>query len=143
LLLFLIAPLALAQETGRVYRVPFHSVNSMILLDVTVNGNPAVMLLDTGANNSIVTPAAAGLRANLAPLKRNSGAGASGDYTEAVIALCLDKHCWLNRDVLAMDLSEANKNAGARLDGFIGQDILREFSAVRIDYKAGVIEFRK
>jgi hypothetical protein len=143
LLLLLLSPLAVAQEAGRVYRVPFHSVNSMILLDVTVNGNPAVMLLDTGANNSIVSPDAAGLKANLAPLKRNSGAGASGDYTKAVIALCLDKRCWLNRDVLAMDLSEASKNAGARLDGFIGQDILREFSAVRIDYKAGVIEFRK
>jgi hypothetical protein len=28
-------------------------------------------------------------------------------------------------------------------DGFIGQDILRESSAVRIDYKASVVEFEK
>ena len=42
-----------------------------------------------------------------------------------------------------MDLSEASKHLGTRIDGFVGQDILREFSAVRIDYKAGVVEFEK
>jgi hypothetical protein len=39
--------------------------------------------------------------------------------------------------------SETSKRLGTRIDGFLGQDILREFSAVRIDYKGGVIEFEK
>jgi hypothetical protein len=39
-----------------------------------------------------------------------------------------------------MDLSDASKRVGAQIDGFIGQDILAEFSAVRIDYKAHVLE---
>jgi hypothetical protein len=30
-----------------------------------------------------------------------------------------------------------------RIDGMFGEDILREFSTVSVDYKAGVIEFRK
>ncbi|HKW34139.1 MAG TPA: hypothetical protein VJN92_14100 [Candidatus Acidoferrum sp.] len=45
--------------------------------------------------------------------------------------------------ILVMDLSEASKNLGTRIDGFVGQDILREFSAVRIDYKAGLVEFEQ
>jgi len=40
-------------------------------------------------------------------------------------------------------MSEASKRIGERVDGFIGQDLLREFSVVRIDYKASVIEFEK
>jgi len=49
----------------------------------------------------------------------------------------------LERAVLAMDLSEAGKRIGERVDGFIGQDLLREFFVVRIDYKAGAVEFEK
>jgi hypothetical protein len=42
-----------------------------------------------------------------------------------------------------MDLSEARERLGTRIDGFIGQDVLREFSSVQIDYKAGKVELEK
>lgn len=54
LLALLFAGVVTAQEQHRTFTVPSHSVNGMILLDVSVNGKPAVLLLDTGANNSIV-----------------------------------------------------------------------------------------
>ncbi len=52
-----------AAQTHRTFRVPFHTVSGMILVDATVNGHPASLLLDTGANNSILSPQAAGLAA--------------------------------------------------------------------------------
>ena len=48
LIFFLLSPIARAQQT-KTYTVPFHSVNGLILLDAKVNGKPAVLLLDTGA----------------------------------------------------------------------------------------------
>jgi len=39
-----------------------------------------------------------------------------------------------------MDLSAASKRTGTRIDGFLGQDVLQEFSAMRIDFKAGALE---
>ena len=115
----------------------------MILLDATVNGKPAVLLLDTGANNSIVSPQAAGLTAaQLRSLQATqAGTGAEGDYIEVDPRLA-ERH-WLKRRVLVMDLADASKRMGAQVDGFLGQDILRSFSTVRVDYKAGVVEFEK
>ena len=44
-----------------------------------------------------------------------------------------------NRGVLVMDMSDARKRMGTDVDGFLGQDILREFASVRIDYKSQVL----
>ncbi|HKW34140.1 MAG TPA: aspartyl protease family protein [Candidatus Acidoferrum sp.] len=55
----------------------------MILLDATVNGTAAVLLLDTGADNSIMSPSVAGVSANLSPLKAGNGAGASGGLLQS------------------------------------------------------------
>lgn len=140
LLLIFLCPLALAQETNRVYCVPFHTVNGLILLDAAVNDKPAVLLLDTGADNSIVSPDAAGIKAKLDALKPEKTTGAAGDYAKTKIDLRLEKRHWIERSILVMDLSEASKQLGTRIDGFISQDILREFSAVRIDYKASFVE---
>jgi hypothetical protein len=42
-----------------------------------------------------------------------------------------------------MDLSDASKRMGAKIDGFIGTDVLSEFRAVRIDYKAQAVTLEK
>ena len=42
-----------------------------------------------------------------------------------------------------MELSDASKRLGTRIDGFIGEDLLEEFSAVRIDYKARLVELEE
>jgi hypothetical protein len=57
--------------------------------------------------------------------------------------LRLAERHWIDRAVLVMDLSEARERLGTRIDGFIGQDVLREFSSVQIDYKAGKVELEK
>jgi hypothetical protein len=59
--MLLIAGAVSAQEQHRVFSVPFHTAGSMILVDATVNGKPAVLLLDTGADFTIISPQASGL----------------------------------------------------------------------------------
>lgn len=145
LALLLLAGISQSQERPRTFRVPFHTVHEMILLDATVNGHFASLLLDTGANNSIVSPQAAGVTAvDLRALQATSaGTRAEGDYITLEVDLGLAERHWINRRVLVMDLSDASKRMGTRVDGFLGQDILRTFSAVRIDYREHAVEFKQ
>ena len=53
------------------------------------------------------------------------------------------KRHWIERPILVMDLSAASKQLGTRIDGFVGQDILREFSSVRIDYRNELVELQQ
>src|SRR5215467_4689698 len=140
LVLLLAAPFQVHAQT---FRVPFHSAGGMILLDGQVNGKPAVLLLDTGADFTLISPEASGLTAKLGALKATKPTGANGEYVKGRADLRLAERHWIDRTVLVMDLSEASKRLGTKIDGFIGQDLLREFSVVRIDYKAGQLEFEK
>ena len=130
LTVLVIAKFAVAGE-GKIYRVPFHTTNGMILLDGVVEGKPVSLLLDTGANNTIISAQAAGLAAvQLRGLEATKeGTGAEGDYIAREVDLRLDRRHWINRRVLVMDLSDASRRVGAQVDGFLGQDILREFPA--------------
>jgi len=64
-----IAGLAVADES-KTYRIPFHTVGGMILLDAVVDGKPASLPLDIGANNAVVTAQAAEVRQLIAVPKR-------------------------------------------------------------------------
>lgn len=102
----------------------------MILLDATVAGKPAsLLLLDTGANNTILSPQAVGLATvQLRALQATkAGTGAEGDYVTREVDLRLaERHC-MNRRVMVMDLSDTSKRMGTQVDGFLGQDVLRTF----------------
>jgi Aspartyl protease len=95
----LFAVAAVARE-GETYRVPFHTINGMILLDAVVDGKPASLLLDTGANNTIISTQAAGLATvQLRSLQATkAGTGAEGDC--------------ITRD---LDLRLGNRQLGKRL----------------------------
>jgi hypothetical protein len=142
LVLLLLAGVASPQEQPRTFRVPFHTVNGMVLLDAMVNGKPAVLLLDTGANLSIVDYRSAGFPAlKLDVLLPTGKTGAEGNcVSREVSKISLGLRSWLSRRTCLMDLSDASKRMGARIDGFVGQDLLQEFSAVRIDYKNHAVE---
>jgi len=104
----------------------FHSVNGMILLDAQLNGKPAVLVLDTGAVQTQMDKRVMMRQENLALLYVDMKIGTyhHNEYR-----------------ILATDLRPMLK--GIPADGLLGEDWLRSFRAVRIDYKANVIEFEK
>jgi|SRR5690242_4665073 len=130
---------AWAQDHPRALHVPFHSANGLILLDGQLNGKSGVFLLDTGSNVSFVDMRSAPLRFKADKVRR---VGMSG---------CIVVHTRVNlgdgkipdQKLCVADLSDISKDAGERVDGFLGEDTLRQFSSVRIDYKARVVELEK
>jgi predicted aspartyl protease len=118
----LFAGVASAQQQSHTFRVQFHSVDDLILLDVNVNGKPAVMLLDTGANVTLL---------------RHAPANAVAVEIEPSRAVT----------VTALDLEKVKvhlaKRDMERIDGLLGQDFLRYFSSVRIDYRTKTIELEQ
>jgi len=117
-LCFFLAPILHAQT----FRVPFHSANGLILLDLKVNSKPRVMLLDTGAKVTLLRHAPANAVAvELEP-----------SHAVTVSVLDLEK--------IGVHLAKRDM---AAIDGLLGQAFLRYFASVRIDYKASVIEFEK
>ena len=122
-----------AQAPSNVFRVPFHTVNGMILIDARVNGQPSVMLFDTGARTTLLSNVSA-------PTLQLSKPTYIGESARA--DLCLGSLTIASMFVV-VNLEQAKKQVGAHFDGILGQDILREFSSVRINYRASVVEFEK
>jgi len=81
-----------AQQSQRTFRVPFHTVNGTVLLDATVSNRPAVFLLDTDADFTLISPEAAGVSRKLDALSATSAAnttGAAGEYVKGRVDLRL------------------------------------------------------
>jgi len=121
-LLFFAGGLASAQEY-RTFSIPFHTINKMILLDATVNGKPIILVLDTGAVQTQV---------DRKTMMRHE------DFAVLYVDLKISTYRHSDYRILATDLRPILK--GIPADGILGEDWLRSFRAVRIDYKAGAVE---
>ncbi len=122
--LLLFAGVASPQELHRTFAVPFHVTNGVILLDATVNGKPAVMLLDTGANVTFFHRSSNDITFEIEP--------------HHFILL----HANSLNDLGIKRLIDIEKKF-PRIDGILGADALRQFSAVRIDFKNQVVELER
>jgi len=89
----------------------------LIFLQTTLDGKPAQLLLDTGSNVSF--------------------SFATGSYVR------MSGERFKTTDETAQRVVFRYPDELKTAQGIVGQDVLREFSAVRIDYKASVIEFEK
>ena len=125
---FLGIPLALfclpahAQER-KAFTVPFHDVKSLIVLDAQVNGKKVALVLDTGAMQT--------------QLDRKA-AGQSATYSILYVDLQMGNYRARSFRILATDLQRILRDIPTA-DGILGQDWLRSFRAVRIDYKAHTV----
>lgn len=94
--------------------IPFESHSGLIFLRTTLDKKPALLLLDTGANVSIVFKDGARI------IISDGAFHTLSEYPERTVFRYPDElH---------------------RAEGLVGEDILRGFSAVRIDYKKQVLE---
>ncbi len=127
---------------SEIVTVPFRTAESMILVEARVNDNRVMLVLDTGANNTIVSPRAYGsLQFKLRGMHNNeTGPGLRGDAVRLRANVALSNRVWVSQPVYVMNVDELTRRFGSPVDGLLGQDLLREFHAVRINYKSHVIE---
>lgn len=102
-----------------------------------VNGRPAVMLLDTGAAQTVVSVDAAGISPmELAESRFTSALALRGEAVLAPVDIQLGRRTWRQYPVAVMRLGEVSKTYGRRIDGLIGYDLLSQFDYVILDFKA-------
>lgn len=146
LVLFVLLLLPLPNRAHpEVSTVPFHTVETFILVQAKVNGNPATLLLDTGANRTIVSTRIYGnAQLNLQRIRQNpKGPGLAGESLRLRADVVLANHVWVAQPVSVMNLDDLRRDLGVEFDGLLGEDLLREFHAVRINYKTHVIELEQ
>jgi hypothetical protein len=111
---------------------------SAILLRGLVDEKPVVLILDTGASCTILARELVRLSPAALAASRFSedgpGLNANGRYTEATLELAGRR--WRNRTVVGMNMDEVSKAYGRRIDGLLGQDVLREFERITIDFRS-------
>lgn len=144
LALLFVTPSALPDKSD-IISIPFRSAQSMILVDARVNDNHATLLLDTGANHTIVSPKAYGdAQFQVRNLHRNDqGPGMQGDAMRLRVNFALANRVWISHPVYVLNVDELAHRFGTPVDGLLGQDVLQEFRSVRINYKAHVIELEQ
>jgi len=142
LFLVLLAPLPLPAQR-QIVSVPFRSVNSYMLVEVSIDGTPVTLLVDTGANNTILNARSIG-RVQL-PVSQpvNQGAGIIGNALRLRVHVEIAHQFIFSQLVSVMNLEDLSKRFQIHFDGLLGQDILNQFRSVRINYKAHVIELER
>jgi hypothetical protein len=138
---FLAFPQGAAAQAGNT--VPFRQVQNMILIDAEVERHRVTLLLDTGANNTLVSVDFGTATQHIKAMKAAGQVGAEGDYVRAKVDLRISSHHWIDQDVLLVNTSDLSKRMGVKIDGLIGEDILQEFASVRIDYRSKTIELSR
>jgi len=109
-----------------------------ILVRAQVNGRAATLVVDTGSSNTILSSELLQvhpltLESADAPSKVSGYVGTAGWATATVEIGTLR---WSDRKVLVMnDFQEISKSMNRRIDGIMGEDVLKEFDYVSIDFK--------
>jgi Aspartyl protease len=125
--------------------IPFRTVQSLILVEGKVNGTPATFLVDTGANRTIVSTRIYGnapFELQRMP-RRTTGPGLVGFSLRRSVDIELGDRRWTAQQVSVMDLDELRHMVHVNFDGLLGQDTLRQFRSVRIDYSAHIVELQE
>jgi hypothetical protein len=109
-----------------------------ILIRAQVNGKPATLVVDTGSSHTILSSELLQVRPLAlehadAPAKGSGYVGSAG-WAKATVEV--GTITWQDRRVLVMsDFQEISNSMGRRVDGILGEDVLKEFDFVGIDFK--------
>jgi hypothetical protein len=109
-----------------------------ILIRAQVNGQPVTLLVDTGTSRTILSSDLVRLNPLLldpagSPLK---GSGLVGSAASSTATMEVGKVLWVKREVLVMNgIRDLSNSLEQQVDGILGEDILKEFDSVLIDFK--------
>jgi predicted aspartyl protease len=138
------------KEDQRKVTISFYSSNSLIIIPVSINGNPPVnFLVDTGVRTNILFSKTLGDALGLTYTRRLSLVGADGisnlmasvsPYNELDLGPIIGN--FQNLLVLEEDFLELESVIGVPVYGIIGYEFFK-FNPVRIDYDDGKLDFFK
>jgi hypothetical protein len=108
-----------------------------ILVTVHINGKPAVLILDTGSNTTILSPEISGLNPTHLPRAEppRKGTGFVGDGRWGQATLTIGTMVWKDKRVLIVKTEDLSRAVQRKIDGILGQDILDEFKYVEINFE--------
>lgn len=119
--------------------VPFEYSRAfgLMLVKVGVNGKPAVMVLDTGSNETIVSPRLVIVKqlSSKEAVAMAKGSGYSGTGVIATAFLSIGLTNPKNCQILVVDLSALSETLGQEVDGILGMSVLKAFEIVSVDLK--------
>jgi hypothetical protein len=120
--------------------VPFQLTRhfGLILVKADVNDRPATLVIDTGSSHTILSTKL--LQVHLPTLQQADDAGKGSGWVGragwAKATMKLGGTVWRDRDFLVMDvLPDVSDAAGHKVDGILGQDVLKNFNSVDIDFR--------
>jgi hypothetical protein len=120
--------------------IPFEANRdfSSILIKAKVNGKPATLIVDTGSSHTMLSSELLQVRPLALPhaTAPSKGSGYVGTASWAKAQLEIGKDRWEDRSVLVMnDFQEMSNSLKQKVDGIVGEDVLREFDVVVIDFR--------
>ena len=126
-------------QTSKPKEIPFESSHlfRLVLIKVDVNGKPAVLVVDTASNQTIISSKLADVPArsldNAVATSKGSGFRGEGVFTKSTLRV--GPITWRDHKVLAMDMRAFSKSLGQEADGLLGMDFFGEFGLVVVDLK--------
>ena len=112
-------------------------VFGLMMVEARINGQLAVLILDTGSNHTIVSSKLVDVATP--PLKdlvtSKKGSGYSGNGVFARASVSVGAVLWRDHRIVAMDTNEISKSMGESVDGLLGMDFLNEFDIVIVDLR--------
>lgn len=122
--------------------VPVKIERGQILVTVRVNEKEARLLLDTGAGVTLVGPKFARGTVEVERLDIEQQAGMSQASIRRV-TITLGQITIKDHAVGVLDMTDVNRRTGDRIDGLLGQDVLRRFRSVRINFEEKTLELER
>lgn len=125
--------------------VPFTSTYGnvnvpLLLVQATVNGRPATLIFDTGAQFLTITPE---LAEGLPPLGtvEHIGLGVKTESIRVTVQIKLGGVTFPHCAAETQDLSGLSSGLGVKIDGLIGESVLSQFKSITIDYTNHTVDF--
>jgi len=135
-----VVPVKVTFGSGSSTELPLRLVNSLVIVEGTVNGKTGNFIFDTGAESTVVDSAFSA-KAGLRQSGKTTGTGSSGTATAGVMKGARVELGGVSSSgitLYALDLSSFTPSFGFVIDGIIGNDIIGSVVA-EIDYKNKVL----